>query len=220
MNSHTMKVNPGSTGRQQSNFMKLLGGAILVICVIASIIAVGLPGASGAASSTLLFGPVADTFVRQSTATGSYATNSQINAVGGSDARQAFLRFNVSGIPAGTAIQSAKLRLVVTNDSTSGGVVAKISNNSWPEATTWNTRPAIDGAQLATLGAVALEALKLIAPHGYTLKDCAAQRMAWNHRILVPLYHPSPQVLITVRRFEQQWQDFQSLRLARDEKLT
>lgn len=64
---------------------------------------------------------------------------------------------------------------------------------------------------IATLGAVALDALKLIAPHDYTLKDNAAQIQAWNGTRLVPLYHPSPQVLITVRPLEQQMEDFQRL---------
>jgi uracil-DNA glycosylase len=64
---------------------------------------------------------------------------------------------------------------------------------------------------VATLGAVALGALKLIAPHEYTLQRSAAQVLEWNGRKLVPLYHPSPQVLITVRPLAQQLQDFQTL---------
>lgn len=64
---------------------------------------------------------------------------------------------------------------------------------------------------IATLGAVALEGLKLIAPHEYTLKETAATWVEWNGRKLLPLYHPSPQVLITVRSLEQQLQDFQAL---------
>ena len=67
---------------------------------------------------------------------------------------------------------------------------------------------------LATLGAVALDALKLIAPHEFTLKDSAAQILNWNGRQLVPLYHPSPQVLITVRPLEQQLRDFKVLQKA------
>ena len=67
---------------------------------------------------------------------------------------------------------------------------------------------------IATLGAVALDALKLIAPHDYTLKHHAAHRLNWNGRRLVPLYHPSPQVLITVRTLAQQLQDFQVLQAA------
>lgn len=64
---------------------------------------------------------------------------------------------------------------------------------------------------VATLGAVALDALKLIAPHEYTLKTSAAQVFDWNGRRLVPLYHPSPQVLITARPLAQQLEDFQTL---------
>ncbi|MBK9711481.1 MAG: DNRLRE domain-containing protein [Kouleothrix sp.] len=44
----------------------------------------------------------------------------------------------------------------MTNDSTSGGVFNQISSTSWAESITWNSKPAIDGAQLASLGAVAI----------------------------------------------------------------
>lgn len=64
---------------------------------------------------------------------------------------------------------------------------------------------------VATLGAVALDALKLVAPHEYTLKQSAAQVLEWNGRRLIPLYHPSPQVLITVRPLAQQMEDFKTL---------
>jgi uracil-DNA glycosylase len=64
---------------------------------------------------------------------------------------------------------------------------------------------------VATLGAVALDALKLIAQHEFTLKQSAAQVLEWNGRRLVPLYHPSPQVLITTRPLAQQLEDFQTL---------
>jgi DNA polymerase len=65
---------------------------------------------------------------------------------------------------------------------------------------------------IATLGAVALDALRLIAPHDFTLKEHAAQTLDWHGRRLVPLYHPSPQVIITVRPLEQQLRDFAALR--------
>src|SRR5690242_1427626 len=57
----------------------------------------------------------------------------------------------------------------------------------------------IDARIIVTLGGVALEALKLLQYHEYTLRDDAAKIRSWNDRILVPLYHPSPQVLITTR---------------------
>ena len=64
---------------------------------------------------------------------------------------------------------------------------------------------------IATLGAVALDALKLLAPHEYRLKESAAQTLPWYGRVLVPLYHPSPQVLITARPLAQQLEDFKAL---------
>lgn len=67
---------------------------------------------------------------------------------------------------------------------------------------------------IATLGAVALEALKLIEPHDYKLRDQVASIVPWNQRLLVPLYHPSPQVVITVRPLAQQQKDYQILKKA------
>lgn len=64
---------------------------------------------------------------------------------------------------------------------------------------------------VATLGAVALDALKLIEPHEYQLREDAAKILRWNGRLLVPLYHPSPQVVITVRTLERQKRDFRSI---------
>ncbi|MDQ3801886.1 MAG: uracil-DNA glycosylase [Acidobacteriota bacterium] len=64
---------------------------------------------------------------------------------------------------------------------------------------------------IATLGAVALEALKLIEYHQFTLKLSGAQIHSWNGRILLPLYHPSPQVIASHRRMVEQLADFQVL---------
>ncbi len=72
----------------------------------------------------------------------------------------------------------------------------------------------LDPPVIATLGAVALDALKLIESHNYQLRGHAATILTWNERLLVPLYHPSPQVIITVRTLGQQKLDFQVLRRA------
>ena len=64
---------------------------------------------------------------------------------------------------------------------------------------------------VATLGAVALDALKLIEAHDYQLRHAVANILRWNGRLLVPLYHPSPQVVITVRTLEEQKRDFRSI---------
>ena len=62
---------------------------------------------------------------------------------------------------------------------------------------------------IVTLGSVALEALKRIHYHEFTLKDSAATIQRWNGRVLVPIYHPSPQVLASHRREAEQLQDYQ-----------
>ena len=72
----------------------------------------------------------------------------------------------------------------------------------------------IDPPVIATLGAVALDSLRLIEPHDYRLRDHAAKILKWHNRKLVPLYHPSPQVIITVRTLEQQKLDFRVLQRA------
>lgn len=68
----------------------------------------------------------------------------------------------------------------------------------------------IDPKIIATLGAVALEALKTIEYHQFVLRHDAAKILNWNCRLLVPLYHPSPQVIASHRRISQQLEDFQS----------
>ena len=70
---------------------------------------------------------------------------------------------------------------------------------------------AIDPRVVVTLGAVALEALRAVEYHPLTLKENVGQVHAWRGRLLVPLYHPSPQVLASHRREPQQLEDYQSV---------
>jgi uracil-DNA glycosylase family 4 len=67
----------------------------------------------------------------------------------------------------------------------------------------------IDPAILITLGTVALEAIRTIHHHDLILKESAAQIHNWNGRVLVPIYHPSPQVLASHRREAEQLADYQ-----------
>jgi len=67
----------------------------------------------------------------------------------------------------------------------------------------------VDPRVIVTLGSVALEAVKRIHYHELNLKEHAAQIHDWQGRLLVPIYHPSPQVLASHRREEQQLKDYQ-----------
>ena len=67
----------------------------------------------------------------------------------------------------------------------------------------------IDPRVIVTLGSVALEALKRIQYHELSLKESAGEIHSWQDRVLVPIYHPSPQVLASHRREAEQLRDYQ-----------
>jgi uracil-DNA glycosylase family 4 len=66
----------------------------------------------------------------------------------------------------------------------------------------------IEPRVIVTLGGAALAALKLLHYHEFNLKNDAAEIRSWNGKLLVPLYHPSPQVLITSRKEAAQLRDY------------
>ncbi|MFD7259015.1 DNRLRE domain-containing protein [Streptomyces sp. NPDC059874] len=114
-----------------------------------------LASAPTAAAATTTFGPAADTYVQDSTPATNYGTSSQFT-VDNSPVRQSFLKFTVSGLT--EAVSSAKLRIRVTSsgNSSNGGTWKSMSDTTWSETgVTWNNKPVIDGATVATLGSVA-----------------------------------------------------------------
>ena len=66
----------------------------------------------------------------------------------------------------------------------------------------------INPVVVVTLGSVALESIKRIEDHPHTLKTSAGTIHEWNGRMLVPIYHPSPQVLASHRREAEQLSDY------------
>ena len=72
----------------------------------------------------------------------------------------------------------------------------------------------IDPLVVVTLGGVALAALAVVEAHELTLGRSAGRVARWNGRLLVPLYHPSPQVLASHRREEAQLRDYRAVALA------
>jgi uracil-DNA glycosylase family 4 len=70
------------------------------------------------------------------------------------------------------------------------------------------TMELIDPRVVVTLGSVALESLRRIHYHELNLKNDAAKIHEWQGRLLVPIYHPSPQVLASHRREAEQLSDY------------
>ena len=119
---------------------------------MAGTVSCSLVAPAAAATTTLQFTPEADTWVDASQPTVSFGSSSQMR-VDTSPQSQAYLRFKVAGL-AGRPVRRVRLRLFQRDASKVGGRVFKMSSNSSTESATSNTRPAIDGAQLAAFGAV------------------------------------------------------------------
>jgi hypothetical protein len=112
--------------------------------------------------STLSFTPGHDAYVKSSSANSNYGSATTLRArKSSSETLNAYLKFEVSGITG--AVQSAKLRLYVTDASSDGGEVYLVSNDlqgtttAWRENTLkWNNAPAINGSALSAAGAVSV----------------------------------------------------------------
>jgi len=112
--------------------------------------------------TTIVFTPTNDAYVRSSTATTNYGTLTALKLrKSGSETLNTYLKFAVAGITG--SIQSAKLRLYVTDASSDGGAVYSVSNNylgtstAWVQGgLNWSNAPAISGAALGSAGAVSV----------------------------------------------------------------
>ena len=105
---------------------------------------------------TLTFTPTKDAMVKYAAAGTNFgtATNMQVSGQSGF-AKQMFLQFNVTGIPAGATVTSATLKITSSTTGTGRSVTAHaVSNTSWIESgtgsITWNNKPAL-GASLSTV---------------------------------------------------------------------
>jgi uracil-DNA glycosylase family 4 len=58
------------------------------------------------------------------------------------------------------------------------------------------TLEVVEPEVVVTLGAVALQAIALIQPHTYDLKQTVAQLVPWAGRWLMPMYHPGPRATV------------------------
>jgi hypothetical protein len=104
-------------------------------------------------TTTLTIPPAADTYAREASPTTTSGTATTVQTDGGSGVREeGYFRFNVSGVA--HSVESAKLRVYVTNGSTNGPAIYA-TGSSWAEtALTWNNRPAAVGAPSDDKGSV------------------------------------------------------------------
>jgi len=115
-------------------------------------------------STSFTFIPTHDTYVKASSATTSFgsSTNLRLRKTS-SETINSYMKFSVTGLA--NAVQSAKLRLYVTEPSSNGGEVYAVSDNykgtssTWvEEGLNWNNAPDISGTALSSSGVVSLDA--------------------------------------------------------------
>ena len=100
-----------------------------------------------------LTSPIDDAHVQAAAPTANAGAGPDLE-VDGSPVMDGLLKFNVSGV--GTReVLDARLRLHATDSSGMGGAFYATASNSWSEGTvTWNSAPAISGAELDSLASV------------------------------------------------------------------
>src|SRR4030042_5217596 len=100
--------------------------------------------------SSLTLAVEADARVLESNPTTNYGMTTRLGI--DTPGEESYLRFTVSGVTSG--IQSATLRLYVTNGS-SNGPSLYLTDNSWTETgITWNNRPAPTSGVIADVGSI------------------------------------------------------------------
>jgi hypothetical protein len=110
--------------------------------------------ANSKAINTLKIGPTDDSFVFKTASNKNYGRHEELKVDLDNGLKTTFLRFDFSRVNV-NAIQSATLRLFVTDSSPSGGTLVKTSDTEWDEnSITFNNAPSADGIVITTLGEV------------------------------------------------------------------
>ena len=102
-----------------------------------------------------IFNPAADSYVSSAAPTKNYGSDAALRVNSGGTSYTSYMRFNVTGMD--TGVQSAKLRLYVTDASAKGGNVYLVSNTyadglgPWAESgVTLNNAPAVGGTAVVS----------------------------------------------------------------------
>src|SRR6478672_8803223 len=122
-------------------------GIVVVFAAVIGLILAAVPNAATAADSTLVRTPVADTYLLASSPQTSFGAQPVLKISRSSF--HAFVSFN-PGLPAGSTVTSATLRLYAVAAPDTGGIAVHPATGSWSENTTWADRPNWDDSVIAT----------------------------------------------------------------------
>jgi hypothetical protein len=122
-----------------------------VLALAAAVSVLGAAGAAQAASTTIT--AAEDTYTSQGNAGATHGSGGSLTVNGPPGERRAYLKFTVTGIPAGSTGVTAVLRLWVLSSS-SATFTARAVPTTWTESTlTWNNQPPL-GAVVASVTGV------------------------------------------------------------------
>jgi hypothetical protein len=134
--------------------------AVLVLsALIAATVAVAVTVAGNVAASTIsttvTVGATDDTYIYQGAKTTNYGSDVSMTTVGTSNkVKRVYLRFSVSGIPAGATVTGARIVLTALNASGVKPTLKKQTAGTWTESTlTYANAPAL-GSNITTPPAV------------------------------------------------------------------
>lgn len=102
-------------------------------------------------SSAVTFRPTADAYVDSTAVKKNYGTVKTLKVRNAAQDQIAYLKFNATGLTG--SIQSATLRLYVTNPGPDGGNVYSVVNDWTERGIKWNNRPVLGGSVLDSAGA-------------------------------------------------------------------
>ena len=112
-------------------------------------------------TGTLTFLPTDDTFVKSDAPTNYFGSNTALKVKSGSVTMNIYLKFNVTGLSG--QVQSAKVRLNVSDASSVGGSIFSTSNTYLSSSTpwiesglNWSNAPAAIGSSHSTVGSAGL----------------------------------------------------------------
>jgi cell division septation protein DedD len=160
----------GSTWGLDANdvdaFNYLISGTVPTATPTNTATSTGVPPATNTPTMTptagapgiLTFTAVSDARVVQTSSATNYGTATTLQVDGDAGAAQtSFIRFNAGGISG--PIQSAKLLVYCTTNSTNNGPAAYLANSNWAESgsggITWNTQPPLLSGAFDNKGAIA-----------------------------------------------------------------
>jgi hypothetical protein len=144
--------------------------------------------AAPAPSPTSTFVAVADTYSQSNKPDSNFGTSIRISAQNRTtEIRRAYLRFNV-GIPSGSVVSKATLRLTANGSGTSTGVdLRAVADNSWGETVlTHRNAPAVGSTVIANAGGyadnatVSLDATPLVSGPGLVSMAITTESDRWH----------------------------------------